>query len=447
MKIVVETEPLFTDGEHDVFFNRGVASSQAYQRRFGNVAPDKLETQEKQAEALQWLSRDLDEAMIRFIDQAEAGDTLLGCFYEFRYLPVALRLKAALERGVKVQLILDSKENSRTDKDGKFHESFPKVENQKTVKAAKIPAKAIACWRQNNRSNIQHNKFLVLLRAAPGDRPDEVWTGSTNLSNGGVHGQTNVGHWVGNAAVAADFAAYWTLLKDDPGAVDGETAAQSKKRRGDYRKAVMDLRVVPTRWADIAVGVTSIFSPRAGSAVLDMYVDALDKSSISGGVTLAFGIGKAFKEALVDNIAAPGITPPILFLLLEKKDKPNPKSKTPFIPLTAKHNVYKAWGSYLRDPVYQWARETNARMLAIRGNERVADIYFTEFNRLFNHYYFRSVRESLFNKAPKEANGAADTSASLFLDETGKWLEKYEPGDLRRKRVEVYTQMANARTL
>src|SRR5574341_1438671 len=34
--IKVKTEPLFSSVEHDVFFNRGVASSQAYRRRFGN---------------------------------------------------------------------------------------------------------------------------------------------------------------------------------------------------------------------------------------------------------------------------------------------------------------------------------------------------------------------------------------------------------------------------
>src|SRR4029434_10499443 len=103
-------------------------------------------------------------------------------------------------------------------------------------------------------------------------------------------------------------------------------------------------------------------------------------------------------------------------------------------------NVYKAWGSCIKSPIYQWARETNARylelnthvayihskfllrdplgddpivapgsthfhaawtnsnddnMVIIRGNPRVADIYFTEFNRLFNHYYFRAVVEDL----------------------------------------------------
>ena len=37
--------------------------------------------------------------------------------------------------------------------------------------------------------------------------------------------------------------------------------------------------------------------------------------------------------------------------------------------------------------------DNDENMLVIRGNRRVADIYFTEFNRLFNHYYFRAVQE------------------------------------------------------
>jgi hypothetical protein len=52
-----------------------------------------------------------------------------------------------------------------------------------------------------------------------------------------------------------------------------------------------------------------------------------------------------------------------------------------------------------------------------------------------------------FAGAERQANAAADKDASLFLDETGSWLAKYEPGKLRRKRVEVFTGMAGARTL
>ena len=41
-RIRVHTEPLFSTDEHDIFFNRGVASSQAYARQFGNKKPSKL---------------------------------------------------------------------------------------------------------------------------------------------------------------------------------------------------------------------------------------------------------------------------------------------------------------------------------------------------------------------------------------------------------------------
>jgi phosphatidylserine/phosphatidylglycerophosphate/cardiolipin synthase-like enzyme len=54
-------------------------------------------------------------------------------------------------------------------------------------------------------------------------------------------------------------------------------------------------------------------------------------------------------------------------------------------------------------------------MIIIKGNQRVADIYFTEFNRLFNHYYFRAI----FNKSLEQ--NKADTSGSLFLSEDDSW--------------------------
>ena len=208
-----------------------------------------------------------------------------------------------------------------------------------------------------------------------------------------------------------------------------------------------------------------------------MYVDMVDSANASSFITLAFGINKAFRTRLLDN-------PPdghIVFLLLEKKDKPNPHSRDAFVAINAQNNVYKAWGSFLKEPVYQWIHEINAgilrlnthvsyvhskfllmdpltedpivvtgsanfsdastnsndeNMLVIRGDQRVADIYFTEFNRLFNHYYFRSV---------VEATADADRSASedsLFLKEKdSEWLVKYQPGKLRQKRVELYTTM------
>ena len=68
--------------------------------------------------------RSLDEAMLKYIANAKKNDTLLCCFYEFRYLPVAKALKEAIDRGVNVEIIIDAKVNETVDKKGKKHESF-----------------------------------------------------------------------------------------------------------------------------------------------------------------------------------------------------------------------------------------------------------------------------------------------------------------------------------
>jgi len=482
IKITVRTEPQFkASEEHDVFFNRGVASSQAYARQFDNKRPDDptLSPAQQQA-ALQWLSRELDDALLKFIQQAKAGDTLLGCFYEFRYLPVLEAFKAALDRGVAVKLIVDGKVNQSTDKDG-FHESFPREENLRTIALAKIPLKNVLL-REARASDIQHNKFMVLLKGAAA-KPTAVWTGSTNLSMGGIHGQTNVGHWVRNPALAAQFRDYWNVLSSDPGGQKADARSDVLKKNKQFKTDVEALLAAPTDWHNIPSGITPVFSPRAGSEVLDMYAAMLDGAQDLSCVTLAFGINKLFKEQLKDNTPQSHLS----FLLLEKQDKPDKKSKLPFIRINASNNVYQAWGSFLREPLHRWAKETSAgvlqlnthvsfihskfmlmdplgadpivatgsanfseastndndeNMLLIRGSKRVADIYFTEFNRLFNHYYFRSVVEA--TTQARKAGVPPPKDGSLELTEDDGWLQKYAPGKLRFKRVQLFVKMKGA---
>lgn len=480
IKITVRMEPQFkASEEHDVFFNRGVASSQAYARRFANKRPDDPTlSPAQQLEALQWLSRELDEAMLKFIQQAKAGDTLLGCFYEFRYLPVLEALKAALDRGVLLRLIVDGKVNEFTDKDG-FHESFPREENLRMIKAAKIPLKNVVLLREARANDIQHNKFMVLLKGATA-RPAAVWTGSTNLSMGGIHGQTNVGHWVRNPALAAQFRDYWIVLSGDPGGLKADARSDVLKKNKQFKVDVEALLTAPVDWHNIPPGITPVFSPRSGAEVLEMYAAMLDGAQDLSCVTLAFGINKLFKEQLKDNTPQSHLS----FLLLEKQDKPDKKSKLPFIRINASNNVYQAWGSFLREPLHRWAKETSAgglqlnthvsfihskfmlmdplgadpivatgsanfseastndndeNMLLIRGSRRVADIYFTEFNRLFNHYYFRSVVEA--TAQARKAGVPPPKDGSLELTEDDSWLQKYAPGKLRFKRVQLFVKM------
>jgi hypothetical protein len=147
LTLTIRTEQLY-GGTHDVFFNRGVASSQAYVRTYGTKPIDTLEP-ERRAQALGWLSRDLDDALLAFVDAATDGDRLLGCFYEFRYEPVATALRNAIERGVDVQLIVDGKENA---------EDFPRRDNLAMLEQVGIPLTRVRL-REARKSAIQHNKF------------------------------------------------------------------------------------------------------------------------------------------------------------------------------------------------------------------------------------------------------------------------------------------------
>ncbi|MBI2719389.1 MAG: hypothetical protein HYX36_11625, partial [Rhizobiales bacterium] len=359
--IRVQTEPLFSSLEHDIFFNRGVASSQAYTREFGNKKPSQLKGA-KQAAALEWLSRQLDDALLKFIADAAPDDTLLCCFYEFRYEPVAQALKDALDRGVDVRLIVDAKKNKPKDSKGKPTPSFPRTENLALIDKVGLPPGHVFL-REARTRNIQHNKFMVLLKG-PQKKPAEVWTGSTNISDGGIHGQTNVGHWVRDPETAKKFEAYWELLKADPGGRDGDDKATVTQRNKDLRTAVEQIMAAPATWPKVPKGITPIFSPRSGTAVLDMYAHMVDEAQDTSCITLAFGINKTFKDLLKDNKADGHIG----FFLLEKEDKPNPRAKDSFVRLNAKNNIYEAFGSFIAEPLYQWAKETNTRFLQLNSH-------------------------------------------------------------------------------
>jgi phosphatidylserine/phosphatidylglycerophosphate/cardiolipin synthase-like enzyme len=480
ISVTISTEPLFSNLEHDIFFNRGVASSQAYKREFSNISPIEIKDPNKKQEALNWLSRQLDDAILKFIRQAKNGDTLLGCFYEFHYEPVIKAFKDAIEQGVKVKIIIDAKVNEYTNKKGKFFESFPREKNLKALEETGIstdPSDGIVFYREAKKNDIQHNKFIVLIENSKGNLPTEVWTGSTNISLGGIHGQTNVGHWIRNLDVANKYKLYWKELSKDPGARDEDDMATKKAKNNALKKDIESLQnnIQFESWDDIPNGITPVFSPRSGLSMLQTYVKMMDSAKNISCITLAFGINKIFKECLKDNTDRNYIS----FLLLEKEDKPNKKSKDPFIYIGAKQNVYKAWGAYIEDELYNWAKETSTRslklnqhvayihskfllvdplstdsiivtgsanfseastndndenMVIIRGNQRAADIYFTEFNRLFNHYYFRAV----YNNAKEKKR---TDSTSLFLKPNDSWLIKYSPGKFRYKRVDMFSKM------
>ena len=457
--ITIHTEPLHA-GTHDVMFNRGVASSQAYQRRFGGKSPDDQPTPELRQQALDWLSRDLDDVLLELIAQAGPGDALHGAFYEFNYRPVLDALVAASGRGVDVRLVVDFKAGS----DG------PRASNDAAITAAGFTAGTII-ERAARVSAIAHNKFLVLSR---GGVPEQVWTGSTNLTMGGVHGQSNVGHLVRDTATASAYTAYWDLLATDPGGRSSDSAGDKRTKNAAFKATVAQFTPAPADRAGIAPGITPVFSPRPDLAALNLYAHLIGAGTASlACATFAFGIAQEIQDA-----AAAG-TPdgPLRFFLLETLGKAT-------VRLDASRNVYQAWGSELDHPLGKWVAETTTRelglnrhvafihdkfllsdplgadpvvvtgsanfsrasttendenMIIVRGDRRVADIYFTEFNRLFFHYYFRSVVQRLSGAAA----AAESDQHALDLVEDDTWTQKYAPGTLRAKRVAKLAEMAD----
>lgn len=464
VKIKVETEPLFSDGEHDVFFNRGAISGRAYALKFGKLNPHALKATnpQKAEEALQWLSRDLDDAMLRFIGSAKKGDTLHCCFYEFSYLPILEALKAAIDTGVDVQIILDRK-----------GDGFPGSESKVKCKEAGIPVSRVT-ERKANPKDIMHNKFMVLLRGTP-KKPKEVWTGSTNVSFGGIHGHTNVGHWLRNEAAAAKFEEYWDLLQADPGGKEKDDKKEQEEKLAALQKQVEAIspQVGPEGLAKLPKGVTPQFSPMSKLSSLELYAEMLKKAKHFGCVTFPFGINKAMSKVFLEKIE----NSPLVFMLFD--EQPDPKE----LPIEGMNNVYPFWGVdvdeelailmkdaslniklnlnrhakfvhtkiLLMDPLSDdpivvtgsanfsnnSVQRNDENMLLIRGNQRAADIYFTEFNRVVNFFYLGMAIHNLKEKDQK--------GASIFLDPTDGWLGKYEAGSMRFKRVQAFVNMKGAK--
>ncbi|MGM4999488.1 phospholipase D-like domain-containing protein [Tardiphaga sp. 538_B7_N1_4] len=248
------------DGQHGIWFNRGAIASQAYARKFKNHKPTEAEMDNPKDKHTVWLSRGLLEACLDYIDTTKKSEALRACIYEFTYAPIIEALKTKIDDGFDVRLIVHD------DKKGK---------NRKAMKAAGLDVKTkhngepVVIWR--TRPPIPHNKFIIKL---DGDAPQEVWTGSTNITPSGFLGQSNVGHLVHDSDVAEQYLKYWTILSDNP---TGKPAKEGVAEISPYPPAL----VKPG-------SQTCIFSPRQTASMLNWYADRMSDATSSIMFTAAF---------------------------------------------------------------------------------------------------------------------------------------------------------------
>jgi hypothetical protein len=278
-----------------------------------------------------------------------------------------------------------------------------------------------------------HNKFMVLLKDG---NPIAVWTGSTNWTEGGIYGQLNVGHAVYDPKVAAIYEEYFQLLKKD---------LPDKEMKDGVRA----LGLVPTA---AAAGVVPILSPQSDRAMLKLYGEIAEGAQcvlFSAPFALANEITGVLKEAspgsmryvLADKEGALGKAPAIEAI---EKIPGNVVAYAATLPskltsfqdqlLKSVGESYHHAGVHIHskiiladpfggDPILVTGSanfSTNSTMhndsnsLLVRGDTRIADIYATEFMRMFEQYHFRAAKSK-----------AKDKNTVITLSDTDAWSNRY----------------------
>jgi phosphatidylserine/phosphatidylglycerophosphate/cardiolipin synthase-like enzyme len=418
-----------TSTETAVFFNRAAAASEAFNRKFPSLKD--LDGASTDAEAArQWLSNGLEEALLGYLAQATDSSYALHCaIYEFQKPSLLQGLKEAIKREVDVKVVYHHR--IKNQKDTTAHK------NDGAIDAAGLPKTNVQPRAASPQDGIMHNKFVVLLRKQ-GDKfvPQAVWTGSTNWTDGGIYGQLNVGHAVYDEHVAAVYDAYFQVLAAD------EDASTTKH---EVEKLTPVSLLLPSDHQ-----VTPIFSPQNSDAMLHLY------SNLCAGATCLLVSAPFALSPIVLAALTKKDDRALRFLLLDKQGSLGKGEEVHVIQgdpansiavattlssplhdfqgrlLAGKESFHHA-GIHIHakiiaidpfgsDPIIvtgsaNFSRNStevnDSNSLVIRGHTAVADIYSTEFMRMFEHYHFRA------------SKAAENASKPLGLSEDDSWSDKF----------------------
>jgi phosphatidylserine/phosphatidylglycerophosphate/cardiolipin synthase-like enzyme len=326
-------------------------------------------------------------------------------------------------------------------------ESTYKADNLATIHDARLDEYDVVIPRTVS-EGIRHNKFIVLLK---GNKPLAVWTGSTNISAGGIFGHSNVGHIVWDEGVAAKYLAYWKRLADN--------LTPTKLRAPNQAATPVPPGKPPEN------SVIPLFSARDAkdsNDTLQWYADRLAEAKEVSCMTFAFNIDEAFQKVFSaendvlrylvkddplgeeesigrdrDVIFASGgyLAEGALANFLQERS--NPLNSNRYI-----HDKFMLVDPLGDDPLVVTGsanfskpsqRINDENMLVIRGNKRVADIYFGEFMRVFDHHYARYIVRLLSDE------GRSDPEAGYLREHTADWLPPhFNPASYKAKRRKYF---------
>jgi len=408
VKIPIETEDN-VGKQNAPYFNRAVIASQAYIRNFG------LERPEDDPDALSWLARGLDKAILGFIGRAETDKSL--------YLDIAAYhlthpdIIAAIKKiGPRARVALcwkkpdDKKQNGPASRELK--KTGVKVFHREQVRA------------------ISHDKFVVVKNAA--GQPQAVLMGSANFTLGGVSLQNNVSHVIESPALAQKYRDTFELIIDEDNDAlydqdaDWQGVGDIEVNFSPHRKDRVDL----DRFVEIVEGAKScvFFATfRATDAeLLKAIIQPKNKNVVVRG--------------LVDKVYEQGDGEVLLYHNANQRDpqvapatnslgKSDPLAKelkrVGFSPLVHHKFVLVDYGQPECAVITGSANYSNnssnnndENTIIVHRDQRVAQMYLGEFHRIYEHYRARWFLSRAGAKAPKD----------LYLKEDGSWAKKYYDG-------------------
>lgn len=416
----LEVEVTTDDGKpkgHRVFFNRAVAASQAFGRKFSDVDDflkdnKTLSVEEWPVAPREWLENGLLESILNFIERAEDGTWALDvAIYEYELGAIVSAVNEAHKRNVDVRVIYHAKTNDA--------QTTQNVDNLKKIPAAKKRGRVT--------SKIFHDKFIILSRiGAGGERvPQAVLCGSTNFTENGVYRQANVVHLADDQEIATRYLKLFEVIWQAPADV-----------------AVSRKWINANNQIDLGQKLFAGFSPRSGKADLAEFINIINSADRDLLFATAFKLPEEILDALLGNANDPvlryGIqntasritgyhadrtaqfmTPALLSTGLEgwvkeglrgQKGNLLVHTKAIVTNFTSDSPVVLSGSHNLSVPA---SNGNDENYLIMRGDTDLADRYGLEILRFYEHYRFRYYAKKLKLKAAQP----------LALDDS--WADDY----------------------
>lgn len=406
--ITVKTESC-TSGKHRIIFNRAVAASQAYSRRFGQTNPDNEDDPLHDA-ARNWLTRGLRQQVESFMKEAKDENYALDlALFEFEYDGFVDLLMELKDKGVEIKVIYHGQPGDKQT-----------TENQKHLEPIPSSSK-----KARHTSGLFHQKFIILKKKNDDGilTPEAVLTGTANFTPNGLWRQANVVHAIYDSNLAKEYDILFKQLLLSNGMSD------TKKHINENH---------PLRQQEL---LFQSFSPRSGYPDIDFLEKTINNASSEVFICSAFKLHERITAALQNpnpkvsrfglqnsrttitgfhrnkSFTAPAFLKNGLEGFLKESTAKQRGTiyvhlKTIITDFTTDNPTVIVGSHNFSKPA---SDKNDENFVVIKGDTEVADTYFCEMMRLYDHYRFR------YNQNKKGTG--ADSTLTLWTDNS--WINDY----------------------